>query len=150
VATRRAPPAIPVPAVYSKGMGLRVLNYDELELTGSAGQDGTAILQTDILASDQLLRIERIVVYGDSASLCDVTVYNGDDSPAPAPQRARDGTQLPSGYLAVAEYASFLNVAAGNCLTVEVTGANPGDQFYAAVQFQLCQRVIGQAQWPSS
>jgi hypothetical protein len=141
---------IPTPAVYGKGMGLRVLDYNELELTAAADSAGVALLQTDVLSSDQLLRIERIVVYGTSANLCQITVYNGDDSDSPLPQRARDGTPFPSGLLAVAEYPNYLTITSGNALTVAVTGASDGDQFFAAAQYQLCQRVLGQAYWPSS
>lgn len=142
-------PGIPTPAVYAKGMGLRVLDYGELELSAAANAGGVALLQTDVLSSDQLYRIERIVVYGTSENLCQITVYNGDDSDNPLPQRARDGTPFPSGLLAVAEYPNYLTITSGNALTIAVTGANSGDQFFAAAQYQLCQRVLGQSAWPS-
>jgi len=150
LAVARGSPGIPTPASYSKGMGLRVLDYGELELSEQADSAGVALLQSDVLATDQQLRIERIVVWGTSENLCQITVYNGDDSDNPLPQRARDGTPFPSGFIAVSEYPSYLTISPGNALTVAVTGANPGDQFYAAAQYQLCQKVLGQAQWPSS
>lgn len=133
----------PTPAVYSEGLGLRVLEFDlkELSATVAAGQT-SAVMQTQTLPSSHILRIERIVVTGNSANLCEIGVYEGADTTLPI--RGRDWTPFPSGMVAVAEYPSFLTIRETLPVSILITGANPGDQFAAAVQYQLCLKVRGQ------
>lgn len=135
------------PAVLSVGFGLRIIDFEDKELTGQADVTGTCLLQTDQLASDHYMRVERIVVQGPSANTCIVTVYVGDRQ---IPQRGRDWTPLPPGAIGVSEYPSYLTVKPTTLLTIAITGAVPNDRFFASVQFQLVQKVLGQGRWPSS
>lgn len=140
--------SVPAPAVLTRGYGLRVIDYTGVELQAVADATGSAVLATDYLPQDHLLRVERMTIAGNSANLCTIVVYEGDDVTRMI--RARDFTYFPPGSLAVAEYPSYLNIGPTLCLSISVTAANPGDQFAAYVQYQLVQKVLGQANWPSS
>lgn len=131
----------PAPAVLRRGVQLQVVDYNEKELTLKADATGTATASTDYLAAGRYWRVERIIVISGSASTsCLLTVYRND---TPRVQRGRDWTPLPPGDVAVAEYPSFLNVYPTECLTLQVTGANPGDTFAAAVQYQDVYKMLG-------
>lgn len=136
----------PAPAVLRRGVQLQVVDFNEKELTLTAPAGGppgsaSASASTDYLAAGRYWRVERIVVVsGSAATSCLLTVYRND---TPRVQRGRDWTPLPPGDVAVAEYPSFLNVYPTECLTLQVTGCNPGDTFAAAVQYQDVYKMLG-------
>lgn len=132
---------LPVPAALTRGVDFRVIDYNELEITMEAAADGVAAQSTDYLQQDQWLRVERIVAISDTqATGVELTVYKGD---LPVlPQRGRDWTPMPPGFVAVAEYPAFLTVYPGSCLTLQAAGANSGDLFWLAVQYQLVAKVL--------
>lgn len=130
---------LPVPAAITRGVRLRIIDLGVTELQVTAGPDGTGQASTTTLQQGMWLRIERIVVLGDSLNTAEITVYEGDDTTRP--QRGRDWTQLPPGYVAVAEYPAFLTINPTLCATIAVTGAADGDIFYASVQYQLVAKV---------
>lgn len=120
------------------GVALQVIDYTEQEIIATADATGTAFAAYDQIDSSQLWRVERIVVNGTSAAPSEVTVYQGSTV---IPQRARDWSPLPVGFVAIAEYPSYLTILAGSCLALNITGANPGDAFYIVAQYQLVARV---------
>lgn len=141
---------VPAPAVLQHGYGLRVIDYTDVELEGAADATGLAWLQTSPLAWNYYMRVERmtIVPYGtNSVNECEIGVYVGDQL---IPQRGRDWTPFPAGTVAVSEYPSYLTVRPTYQLSIAISGAAPGDIFFAAVQYQLVEKVLGQANWPSS
>jgi|HubBroStandDraft_4_1064222.scaffolds.fasta_scaffold01801_12 hypothetical protein len=129
---------LPVPAALTRGVTLQVIDYNEVELILTAGSDGIAQDETDQLQQNQYMRIERIVVTTSSQNTVEVTIYQGDN---PIPQRGRDWTILPPGYVAVSEYPSFLTILPTYCLMAQVTGANEGDTFCVVATYQLVQKL---------
>jgi hypothetical protein len=136
---------IPTPAALTQGVSLRVADYSELELIATADDTGVASVSTDQLQQSQILRVERIVVTGDSENECLLGVYTGDGSGSILPQRIRDWTPLPPSTIGVAEYPQFLTITPTYCLTIYIEGANEGDVFTAAVQYQLVLKIVGKA-----
>lgn len=133
----------PTPAVYDRGLGLRTLAYDISELIATVGVGATSCeLQMDPVSPGHVLRVERILVLGNSANTVSVEVFEGDDTTRPI--RSRDWTPLPPGARGVAEYPQHLTIRETNPLTILVTGANAGDIFQAAIQWQLCVKTLGQ------
>jgi acetyl esterase/lipase len=120
------------------GVALQVIDYPELELIATANAQGVAYVASDPIDPAQLWRVERIVVNGDSANTCEVTVYQNYTV---TPQRARDWSPIPPGFVAIAEYPSFLTILAGSCVALNITGANPGDLFNITVQYQLVAKT---------
>lgn len=120
------------------GVELQVIDYPEAELVATANAQGVAYAAFDPIDPAQLWRVERIVVNGDSANTCEVTVYQNYTV---TPQRARDWSPIPPGFVAIAEYPSFLTILAGSCLMLNIIGANPGDVFNIAAQYQLVSKV---------
>lgn len=139
---------LPIPAALLYGASFQTIDLAEVELLAKAGSNGVATVTSTYLQQGQYWRIERMVVVGNSANECVVYCYQGD---TPLAQRQRDGTPLPPGIVGVSEYPNFLTILPTSCLTVEITGANPGDVFYVTPFYQLVQKKTGSASlWRSS
>jgi hypothetical protein len=131
---------IPVPAALSKAVDLQIIDIDEVEIQLTANSEGTDEESTDYLQQGQWWRIERAVITSQSQNLVQITLYQGDDTTMP--QRARDWAQIPAGQSAVAEYPNYLTILPTRCLTVAMQGANEGDNVFAAVTYQLVQKLV--------
>jgi len=122
------------------GVALQVIDYTEQEIIATANAVGVALASYDQVDSLSWWRVERIVASGTSANTCELAAYQGQSV---LPQRIRDWTPLPPGFIAVAEYPSYLTILPGSCLTINVTGAAPGDTFYIIAQYQVVQKIGG-------
>lgn len=120
------------------GVALQVIDYTELEVIATANAAGVAFAAYDQVDALQWWRVERIIVNGNSAKPCEVTVYQGQTV---TPQRARDWSPLPVGFVAIAEYPNFLTILPGSALSLNITGAAAGDAFYICAQYQLVTKV---------
>lgn len=132
---------LPTPASLLHGVSFRTIDFDEKELIVKANAQGLASAEFDQLQQGHYWRVERIVVASESANSTTVFVYQGND---PSLQRQRDGTPLPSGLIAVAEYPSYLTIRPTSMLMVQITGANANDIFTVSAQYQLVEKVSGQ------
>lgn len=132
---------LPVPAALTQGVSFRTIDYAEKELPGKANAQGIASILWDQLQQGHYWRVERLVVASESANECTVFVYQGDQALI---QRQRDGTPLPPGLIAVAEYPCYLTILPTSLLMVQITGAAAGDLFFATAQYQLVEKIFGQ------
>lgn len=144
---------LPVPASLSGGVSFRTVDIDKLRLTATADATGTAVASgatqgpDTVMQQGQWMRIERIVITGNSLNGCEAGFYEGDAGELLL-QNIEDWTPLPSGDVGVSEYPSFLTIRPTRCLTVQITGANKGENFFVSATYQLCVKAPGP--WPSS
>ena len=133
--------ALPRALALSSGVGLQVIDYQIRPAQAKADATGTALVAYDIIDPDYLWRVERLVVEHNSANQLAIGVYGG--SGAPQVTDLRDWTPLPTGFIGVAEYPQPMTILGGSFLSIQATGANPGDVLTVSAQWALVQRVSG-------
>ena len=132
-------------AVALGGVMLQTIDFIVAQLVGTADSKGViTLVPTDPVPGDQYWRIERITVTpalaGSESVECGV--YGG----SPGPLTVRDWVDLPAGTIGVAEYPQPITIESTTLLTIQITGAQPGDSAVAIVQYAVVQRVNIQTQ----
>lgn len=133
--------ALPRALALSSGVGLQVIDYQVVPAQAKADANGIALVSYGIIDPDYLWRVERLVVQHNSTNQLTVGVYGGNG--APQVTDLRDWTPIPSGFIGVAEYPQLMTVLGGSFLSVQATGAHPGDILTVSAQWTLVQRVAG-------
>jgi hypothetical protein len=127
---------LPVAVGQSTGVALQVVDYTSAQ-TQATATGSTVELEFDQVESGYLWRVERVVITTTSAGQLHAAVYAG----YPSPGNLRDATPIPAGLSGIAEYPVYLTVPSGVALTVQASGAAPGDVVTVHVQYQLVIRT---------
>lgn len=132
---------LPQQSDYISGAQIVLVDYPPtLDLTVTAGANGTATAEFDPVDSMFLWRVERLTTYLSvprQPAGAKFLVYEG---PSLQSGRIRDGTASPG--LDVADENSPITLQPSSQLIVQWTGLTPNTQATVSVQYQLWRRIV--------
>lgn len=134
---------LPKAVQLTRGVELRVIDYQVERMQAIADATGTAVLTTKYAVDPvQMWRGERLVVQSNSANKLTLQVTDGSESGTGGINLGlRDYGEAPAGFSQVAEYPSKLTLLGGQQFTLTVTGAHEGDIVGACFQYAIVMKV---------
>jgi hypothetical protein len=121
-------------SVAGTAAGWELVDYRQVQLTATAGDDGRAVVEVPPLSQDELWLVDHAVVACSSTAPTSVRWYQDTETPA----RLLDGSD--AGNFDVADWPAGLQLVPGAALLVVWSGATAGAAAAVTMQARVLRR----------